>query len=171
MAKIICIYCGGEHFEIADIPSKGACLGCGSRKTQTESNEQKLERRSPFSYNGLIIWPLENFANDTVEFQFYAGDRLLEKLVFSREYLRTIQNDYGIGTDIMPMIWQLFEVANGRRDVGIIEDNSRIKPALIAFVRAEYPAHQLTWEYLVEKYKQNPQDVIRFNLHLLTDSV
>ena len=163
MTYRVCLYCGNKRDKTSEY-----CPGCGSYRTTDIQGYDifPYERGEPFIYNGLIVYAFKNLLSNLCEFQFYAGDRLLERIEIERDFMLALR-EQDSGQSVMPLVWQLFEIAHGDRDLGLIEDNSRRVPALIIYTRIEYPKELLTWENLVEEYRKNPDDVIHFKGKLM----
>ncbi len=154
MKDTVCLYCGQESVVGA------ACPHCGASGSTVQPAAVQAERGEPFAYNGLIVWPLRDLVRDVVSYQFFLGDRLLETIEVSREVLHELA-EQDPGADCMPLIWQMFEIAHGDRDMAILEDNRRRSPALIAMTSLEYPRERLTWEAVVEQYRRAPGEALR----------
>jgi hypothetical protein len=154
-----CNYCGQDVFK------DNKCLGCGAR-SHTKEPLVTPERRDPFAYNGYIIWPLRDFSRDSITFSFWQGDTHCEDIAFSWEMWRSL-NRYGelptvtSNDDPMRFVWQMFEIAQGRKDVLVIQEEKKVLPAMFLVCRAEHPKKSWTWEEMVEEYKMQGGDVLR----------
>jgi hypothetical protein len=151
-----CAYCGQDVFD------NRKCVGCGARlKAETEPLVTR-ERRDPFAYNGYIIWPLRDYLRDTVEFQFWRGDTLVETIIFSWELWRNLNPDViAVSTDPFKYVWQLFEIAQGNKDHLVIQEQNKRLPAMFVVSRSEHPLRSWTWEEAVEEYKLQGGDILR----------
>ena len=154
-----CIYCGQDVFD------NRKCVGCGARlKTEKEPLVTR-ERRDPFAYNGYIIWPLRDFSRDSITFSFWRGDTHCDDIVFSWDMWKHL-NHYGelavsMADDPMRFVWQLFEIAQGQKDILVIQEPKTTLPAMFVFGRAEHPKKSWTWEEAVEEYKMQGGDILQ----------
>ena len=90
--EMLCIYCQQENGT------------CGAK--EYEEPLPKFARPMQFAYNGFIVWPLVNYAEDTREFVFYKGHDVIGEVKVTRQLL--IQ-EVAEGEDYMPFIWEHFE--------------------------------------------------------------
>jgi len=116
----VCSYCHQENFD-----ASGKCLGCGSNKKSTPSILERTEQRGePFFYNGFMVWPI--YKNDMMErlateYQFWLGERFVDSVLITRNFIRDVFQDNGDCISIMPFIWKLFEVKCGDREIAIFD--------------------------------------------------
>lgn len=115
----ICQYCGERV-------TSNVCVGCGSTDLG-DIPEERICKGDPFFYNGYIVWRIADFYQDQATYLFYLGDRLVETITLSRDILDQFVPRH---CTAMPFIWDLFELAQGEKEVlRVVEQNTSRGPA------------------------------------------
>lgn len=117
-----CNYCGQPYS--TDKPlNETRCPTCGAPVDPKPAAVDRGYVSDRFAYNGYIVYTMYDPASRSVEYQWWLGDRLLERFAFSRDLLDDLVPPY---EDCMPLLWSLFEMSQGRQDtVEIARMNER----------------------------------------------
>ena len=123
-----CDYCGKVNEG-----KQSHCKYCGG---ELKNNENKPEERKygPTFYNGYIVYFIDNFASLRGRAQFWLGVTLIDTVEYSREILREFVSD---GEDMMPFIFKLFELSQGKEEVLKVQERNKEYPAMFELRRVE----------------------------------
>ena len=135
MSKI-CQYCGNE--EEAD---EKRCAGCDTVSFGEQLAQQRYEG-NPFPYNGYVVWWIRDIISmplQTVEYLFYLGDQLVERIILDRDIIKRFVPEHG---DVMPFIWDLFKLAQGEEEVLRITEQNAVKPVIFEITVKHSPAEE-----------------------------
>lgn len=133
MMSKICQYCGSE--KEAD---RARCAGCDAASFGARQAQQ-IHKGEPFHCNGYVVWWIEDTTRQTVEYLFYLGDRLVERIVLHRDVLRRFVSEH---CDAMPFVWGLFEVAQGEVEVLRVTEQNTVKPKTFEITLKHSPAEE-----------------------------
>ena len=143
-----CAWCGRNY-------RGDVCPSCSAPARDTEKIAPQEERAEPFSYNGLVVWPIRKPFRDEVEFHFYAGEKLLQIISFSGELWRQLSDEHP-GLDMFPSVWKMFLVATGEVDGAMWLENKKVMPATFVITRYEHPDRErirnLSYEQAIEEF-------------------
>ncbi len=132
-----CKYCGTSQDKSAK------CIRCGAPAAE-ENKERKSE---PFFYNGYIVYFIKDFARDLLKYQFWLGVTLVETIQIPIDLLREL---VPYGYDEMPVIWKLFEMAQGKDEVLKYQTMNKELPAMFEVRHIENPEHAARRQYIRE---------------------
>ena len=135
MTRQVCSYCNQSAF--SDI---GRCLGCGaSVPIEVEVKVRDIRKGEPFTYNGVVFWPIYDMDMHVCNYHVYTGNTLQAVIPISRELLEEMfpNREVGSGYSINEFLWELFLVAIGEKKQILWEDiskNKEVKPAYFKFI-------------------------------------
>jgi hypothetical protein len=126
-----CEYCGTKNQE------GGKCSKCGAPIDAPVADAAL--RSGPSFYEGYIVYTLSNWQTDSLEYQFWLGRELMERIRVSRKILDEF---VGEGCDPMPFIWKLFLVARGELEVLEWQEKNNRLPAFFEIRKSENPMYE-----------------------------